>query len=162
MPDTFRLRAHGSHMPLCDLNLCNMHSSPCITGFIRAHTCSRFCLVLMPLGASYLWCQIEWHHVQSTQASRCLGQTKPLCAWLVFSSSPGGGGTTSLPATKKKKRRDEDASTPDQFGLLYLWFAPPKKKNTHMRDAPAVRFTVGNGRTRFYFLAELYLLFMMD
>ena len=59
MPDTFRLRAHGSHMPLCNLNLSNMHSLPCITGF----TCftrycsepthaSRFCLILMPLGAS--------------------------------------------------------------------------------------------------------------
>ena len=39
-------------------------------------------------------------------------------------------------------------------GLLH-----PKKKTTHER---CTCFTVGNGRTRFYFLAELYLLFKMD
>ena len=42
-------------------------------------------------------------------------------------------------------------------GLLH-----PKKK-THTREMQLLcRFTVGNGRTRFYFLAELYLLLMMD
>ena len=41
-------------------------------------------------------------------------------------------------------------------GLLH-----PKKN--HTREMHLLRrFTVGNGRTRFYFLAELYLLFMMD
>ena len=41
-------------------------------------------------------------------------------------------------------------------GLLH-----PKKN--HTREMHLLRrFTVGNGRTRFYFLAELYLLFNMD
>ena len=38
-----------------------------------------------------------------------------------------------------------------------------KKKKKHARKMqPLRRLTVGNGRTRYYFPAELYLLFMMD
>ena len=40
-------------------------------------------------------------------------------------------------------------------GLLH------KKKKKTQEMQLLCRFTVGNGRTRFYFLAELYLLFMM-
>ena len=120
----------------------------------------------------------------SDQASLCLARA--------FLSPWGGRGNdviTSLQKKNSKKKRDEDASTlPDLFGLLYhdaltcasrrllvspplslyllcwllmpLWFA--QKKN-HTREMQLLcRFTVGNGRTRFYFLAELYLLFMMD
>ena len=76
MPDTFRLRTHGSNMPLCDLNLCNTHSSPCITGLTSptryrsepTHA-SRFCFLFdASWGKCHLWCQLEWHCAQSTQA----------------------------------------------------------------------------------------------
>ena len=108
-----------------------------------------------------------------------------------FLSSWGGRRNYVIASYQKQKKRDEDASTlPDLFGLLYLdaltcasrrllVFPPlsltyyvacrclcgllhPKKKN-HTREMQLLRrFTVGNGRTRCYFLAELYLLFMMD
>ena len=125
----------------------------------------------------YLWCQIEWHRAQSTQASRCLNQTKPLCAWLVLSSPPGrGGGTTSSPAEKKKEiRMLVHCPIYFAFSITMLWgvhqgdcsfflhcrsiyyvacrclcgLLHPKKKTT--REMHLLRrFTVGNGRTRFF------------
>ena len=49
--------------------------------------------------------QASRHRAQSTQASRCLGQTKPLCAWLVLSSSLGGEGERRHRQLLKKKKK---------------------------------------------------------
>ena len=59
-------------------------------------------------------------------------------------------------------RRAPSFSKACDFGIsATLWFAPPKKKKNTREMHLLRRFTVGNGRTRFYFLAELYLLFKM-
>ena len=195
MPDTFRLRAHGLHMPLCDLNLCNMHRLPMHHRFhlshsvlFWAHTCKSFLPYFdASCGKCYLWCQIEWHRAQSTQASQCLGQT-------VLGSCfplPLKGEGERRHCEHLKKKSDEDVSTlPDLWPslsrcsdvciqeiarfsaivalpttLIVDAFAvrSTQKKKNHTREMHLLRrFTVGNGRTRFYFLAELYLLFKMD
>ena len=57
-----------------DLNLCNTHSSPCITGLTSptryrsepTHA-SRFCSLFdASWGKCHLWCQLEWHIAHST------------------------------------------------------------------------------------------------
>ena len=113
--------------------------------------------------------------------------SKPLCARAFLSLWGGRGNNVISKKNKNKnKKKDEDASAlPDLFGSLYLdaltgvlkrslafplcrsthYFAfrcIVKKKN-HTREMQLLRrFTVGNGRTRYHFPAELYLLLMMD
>ena len=77
-------------------------------------------LVDVSWGKCYLWCQIEWHRAQSTQASRCLGQTKPLCAWLVLSSLPGGKGNDVI-ASHLKKKREVHCPIYFAFSITMLW-----------------------------------------
>ena len=114
----------------------------------------------------------------SDQASLCLARA--------FLSPWGGGGTTSSPAIKKKKEMRMLVHCPIYFAfsITMLWgvhqgdcsfflqsttllvdafvVCSTQKKN-HTREMHLLRrFTVGNGRTRFYFLAVLYLLFKMD
>ena len=99
----------------------------------------------------------------------------PSAVYFVFPSLCGRPGQKKM-LTQKKKRRDEDASLTCALKRL-LVFSPlslylllclqmhrglPKNKN-HTREMQLLRrLTVGNGRTRCYFPAELYLLFMMD
>ena len=152
-----------------------------------AHTCKSF----LPhfhasWGKCYLWCWIEWHRAQSIQASQCLGLTKSLCLARTFLSPGGGGVTTWLPKKKKEMRMlvhcriylalsismlDGCIKVIVRFPFLSLCRSPHyfacrcivEKKKNHTREMQLLRrLTVGNGRTRYYFPAELYLLFMMD
>ena len=107
-------------------------------------------------------------------------QLKP-SAWLVLSSPPGGG---------EEKKKVDACALPDPFGLPFLdalmrasrrlpaflhcrstyfvvYHCPcgslHKKKKDYTRELQLLRrLNVGNGRTRCYFLAELYLLFVMN
>ena len=146
-----------------------------------AHTCKSFLSHFdASWGKSYLWCWIEWHRAQSTQASQCLGLTKPLCARAFL--SPWGGRGNDVISKKKKMRMlvhcriylalsismldgciKEIARFPPLSLYPLLCFQMHRGKKNHTREMQLLRrFTVGNGRTRYYFPAELYLLFMMD
>ena len=105
-------------------------------------------------------------------------QPKPLGAWVRPSLSalgscfplPLGGGRGNDVIASYLKKKDEDASTlPDLFRLvfpplsLYLLRCLQMHRGLlQIRELQLLRLNVGNGRTRCYFLAELYLLFKMD
>ena len=185
VPDTFRLRAHGLNMPLCDLNLCNTHSLPCFSPVSLVVILSPHLQVvsafLLSLGASVTL------GVKSN--GTVPNQLKP-SAWLAISSPPGGEGTRRHYKKKTQKKGGDACALPDLSGLPFLdalmrvsrrllaflhcpipttllvdapVVRPTQKKNDYTRELQLPRrLIVGNGRTRCYFLAELYLLFVMD
>ena len=99
MPDTFRLRAHGSNMPLCDpvqhAQLIMHHRFfTSLTRYCSEPThASRFCLFRCLLG--------QVLPLMSDRMAPC--PIKSNLAWLVLSSPPEEEGTTSLSAKKKKR-----------------------------------------------------------
>ena len=83
--------------------------SPVSLGIVLSpHMQVVFALFWCLLGQVFLWCQIEWHRAQSTQASLCLARA--------FLSPWGGRGNDVIASYLKKnqkiqKKRDEVAST---------------------------------------------------
>ena len=114
----FRLRTHGSHLPLCDLNPCNMHSLPCSSvspvslGIVLSpHMQVVFASFSCLLGQVLPFVLDRMAPCPINPSLSVLGSDQAFCAWLVLSSPSGGGGvTTSFPKTKK----NEDATVVSQ------------------------------------------------